>query len=379
MKVVGVASDNEQVVSIGIVLQDPLNNEIVGSATTTTDEQGRFSVPLVLGDRYTHTGDYILRATAYDGAGNPSSDFVSIVLQESPTFYYKTLVAAENGTSTRIYAIDTFNQYVPGPVIGDEMAVLSVDSRAQQIVFGNPEGPLYVVEASAYGTQYEVELPAGPFPKALTAFASYQRDYFVGNSNFPYIQSYSHQGASQFEFQAQYAPVALLAIEDGLYASSQDINGQVIKVDRYNRDNGQLQQSETLNWLPTLLRELDNSHILAAGTENGAGKVALLDKQTLTVVAEELLPEPVRDVTVVDGHAYILTAVGVQVYNPAYTNMSSPMITGAFTALDYEPISGLLYLGHNAGVKSFDLLGTEQGTYPGPFGQVMGLRHHHSK
>lgn len=376
----GVASDNKGVVSIGVLVEDVQHNQIVASGTGNVDEQGRFAIEVRMGDRYTPTGQFQVQATAYDAAGNPSSDFVDVYIQEAPVLFYKTLFTVQDGNNNQIMALDSFNQFVPVATLNSALTVLSVDNRAQNVIFGTEEGSLKVLEAAEYYDQFTIDLPAGPAPKAATAFASYNRDYYIGNTNAPYLQSFSNQGASEKDFNdVSYPPSALHVENDYIFATLISPAGNVRKLDRYDRTSGQLEQSVSLDWEATFLADLDEDHIVIAGEKDQTGVFAIYDKSTLSLVHEQLLPEAVRDMDTWEGNVFLLTAGGFQTYSMQYNVLYDISIFGNFHSLAYEPVDNLIYLGSQGEMWAYAMDGTQVRGNSGLSGKVVAIRHHHSK
>jgi len=269
---------------------------------------------------------------------------------------------------------------VPGPFVGNDLAFLYVDNRAQQIAYGPASGPLVVARSDDFDTHWEMNPAPGPAVPAITAFAAQERNYFLGQSNAPYIQSFSAAGATQAAFSdAQYPPQSLVANSEGLFAGLSSPDHSVNKVDRYDAETGALEFSRTLTWIPEYLVAIGTDYLAVAGRDvANSGKFALLDQDDLVIVDEMTLPEVVWGL---DGHgdnAFVLSAAGLQTYVSSIHTMGGANFNQGYTASAYEPVSGRFFLGKNGQVEAFLNLG-QDASYQGGFDEVTHIVHHHNK
>ncbi|MEY3444419.1 MAG: hypothetical protein RLZZ519_2700, partial [Bacteroidota bacterium] len=135
-EIAGRASDNKGLVSVTAVLFETFTEQIVQTASIPiSGMETDFSFSMPAGDRYTESGDYTLRVTAADKAGNEGSSFLQITVQELPLVYKGLVWAGESGGGAfSIFTQDSTSNVFAGPTGLLDMVDLLMDSKNGQIV-----------------------------------------------------------------------------------------------------------------------------------------------------------------------------------------------------------------------------------------------------
>lgn len=379
--IVGHASDNDRVSSLGAILKRVSDGLLVGSGWGNPDSEGQFDFEMELGDRYTSTGHYVLKVTAYDGEGNPGSDDVDLYLTELPKSFLGAYIAGEDaGGTANLYYLDTLGNVFTGPYLGQHLKGFVADNRYQAILAGGHSGPIMALHPGDFSKLYSLSVSPGFDPTPLRGFSVYERQLFVGNGNAPFIQRHSNTGMSGPSFdQAFYAPHALLADSMGLFAAMGNADGSINKVDRFNRNSTQLQNSRNLSWKTEFLAAAGPSAIAVASNLAGSGKVLLLDKSNLLMRDSINLPESIIAMEGVAGRLFVLMDGGLVEIDTDNGNVSSLLVTGQYKGLAYEPVHGALYLGKTDAVEIRGLDGSLVDVVQGSFGNVTEIEFHYNK
>lgn len=379
--IVGTATDNERVSSVGAILQNVSNGQMAGSGWGIPGTDGSFNFSMELGDRYTPTGLYLLRVTAYDEEGNPASDFAEINLFELPKTLHGVYFAGEDasGSATAFY-VDTAGQVSVGPYIGQELTVFKADNRYQSLLTGGKSGPVQALDVYGMSPLFSIDLPSGFDPVPLRGLGLYSRQLFVGSGNQPYIQRYTNEGLSSSIFdQAFYPPTALVADSIGLYASLSSPDGLNHKIDRYDRSHTGLQASHNLSWSGEFVAVAGSDAVMVGANAFGTGRVLILDKNDLSIRDSINLQENIHAVEGVGNRLFILGPGGAFELDVNSGSTSGLICTGFFTSMAFEPVQELLYMGKDNSLEVYQLDGTLVNSIPGTFGDVTEIEFHYNK
>jgi len=382
--VTGRATDESGSVSITLQLESPLTGQIYASNTGGPDQQGEFSIDLTLGDRYTPAETYILRATAFDPAGNKASDFINLNLSELPFQYYRTIFGTSGLNNLhQIYAIDTFNQVNPGPILNERLMAMTMDNRSQQLVAALADGSMTSYAPTDFSIFFNLDVGNGsPDPNDWPNphLQWYQNQFYLGTTQAPYLRRYTKDGILENTYGVNFPVMDFTTGNDGIYVGMSSPNGNTKKIDHFDRTLGQLRSSRTLAWLPRVVFRPSTDQILVGGEESNQGRLLVL---AVTDLGQELgsisLTDPVKGIFGTANKTWVRQTSRISTYLPSSVSMGLPILIDDFTAAAWDEQRQELWTGKEDLIQVFSGTGSLLRTYPGNFGVVTHFDFHYNK
>lgn len=377
----GTARDNVGVSIVQAQITNTLNNQVVSSATGVVDADGRFNFDLRMGDRYSPTGDYQILVTAYDAAENRSSDFIEVFLREFPSKYYKTLFSASDAAgNATLYSYDTLDQLIPGPSIGQNITGFQQDNRAQHLLIGQRHGTVTAYYPNDFGVLFQLTSDGGPSNIGCTNLATFQNDFFWSSGYGNYLRRYSKEGILETTYDHASFPVYGVAIlQHYVLAGLESSNGNILKLDRYDRTDGILRETKFLEWRPTFFGQVTEDRILVGGNFGGNGQLYYTVEDNINQVLDSTdVAQKVLGIASEGGHTWIRMENRVSTFDPDY-RLGQPTISGEFTTMGWDSRRQQLWLGKEDAIEVYDASGVLLRTITGGFGTVTAIDFHYNK
>jgi len=366
LRVNGFVSDDGGLSQILIRLEYPGSEleSIVFSGELESD----FSVDLKLGDRYLESGRYLLKVTVTDLSGNSNSDFIPLLIAGVPKQIAQITVAStSNSSGTSLLSSPGADQAFTALRSGiNGFKKLASDARAQAVLLlhGNP-GIFEICAADDLQPFYTFSQPDARDLDLI------DRDYLIGSASSPHLKVIKSSGVEGGTYPAiDQAVSSVLLTQAGIYAGTQDAGGFSYFVKSLNRNSGQLAGSRGIDFEVIRLLSGGNQKILAFGNPNGQFRMSVLDSTTLQESDLRNLPETFVDACPSGSGVYILTDAGLRHWQADNGLLSGLLISGNFTALAREEISGELWLGAQGNIERFGPSGQSLGSLTGNFEQV---------
>lgn len=373
-EVAGRASDNEGLVSVTAVLFETFTEQIVQTTSIAiSGMETDFSFRMPAGDRYTEGGDYTLRVTAADKAGNEGSAFLQITVQALPLEFKGLVWAGESGGGAfSIFTQDTAGNVLSGPGGLNSMVDLLMDSRNGQIVAAQSNaGVLSAWDFEEFTPMFQTTLPQGTGTETFSGIAMNRNGFYAAVRVPEYLRSYRFDGSPKNNFeQVLYPGTAVMATSDKVYLGVSGILGSPRKVDVYDIANESLEATQVLDWDVLRILAIDADEILVCGNSSGLGRIFVLDRQSLIRNQETELLEGFRDAMTANGRVWVLTDSGMMEYFPSNGTLSSVLMAGDFSALGVDAARNRLFIGSTDRIDIVTGAGALLGMVQGGFGDV---------
>lgn len=384
VSVKGRATDESGSVSITLQLESPTTGQIFSSKTGGPDQNGDFSIELELGDRYTPTETYILRASAFDPAGNKATDFIDLYLTELPHKYYKTVFSGyEQGAPHTLFTIDTFDQVLTGPSLGSNLVSLHMDNRSRQLIVAQAAGKITSYGPTDYGLLYNLDLGSGspnPSDWPNPQLKAYQGGFFSATLQPPYLRRFNKNGNLETTYGANYPVFGLSVDPDGLFAGMSSPNGNIKKVDQFDRTLGQVKSSRAFDWVPKSIFRASNDQLLVGGEDSGEGRVLVLAANNINQNLEQIsLSDPVVDIFGTRTNIWVRQTSRISTYLPDSRSIGLPSLVDDYTAAAWDEQRQELWTGKNNLIEVYSSSGSLLRTYSGNFGVVTQIDFHYNK
>ncbi len=381
VQVIGTARDNVGVSIVQAQITNILSGQVVSSANGLVEPDGSFNFDLTLGDRYSPNGDYRLTVTAYDAAENRTAEYIEVFLFEFPSEYYQTVFyTADTLGNASLYAIDTLGQIRVGPFLGQNITGFEMDNRAQHLLVGQRHGTVTAYYPSDFSVLFQLFEDGGPSNVGCTYLATYQNDFFWASAHNQYLKRYSKDGIREITYNQVSFPVYGVAVYPlWVVAGLESQNGNVIKLDRYDRSQGVLRETKLMEWRPVFFGQVTEDRIIVGGNYGPRGQLFYTLEDDFTQILDSTdVGQPVYGIESDSGHTWIWMKNRVSTFDPVY-RLGQPTIPGEFTAVGWDPRRQQLWLGKHDVIEVYNANGILIQTINGNFGTVTEIDFHYNK
>jgi hypothetical protein len=370
----GIASDDQGLSSITAILYASISEEVVASRTVPISGlKQSFSFEMSAGDRYTAAGEYALRVTAVDLAGNHGAAFTQINVQALPLAYWGVAWAGDQGGgSYALHWMDTAGVVHAGPAGIQRLVGMFADNRSGQLVaVQTVPGILRAWDWEDFSPLFQVDLPQGTGSETFAGLSMEGTQYFAALKVPPYLRSYRNDGAPINDTEEALHPgTAILATKERVYMGLEGIVGIPLKLDAYDAAGENLLATQLLDWAVEEVLELNADQLLVCGNLQGQGKILVLDRQSLQRDQETDAVGTFVAAATANGRAWILTDQGVYEYFATNGTLSAALVTGNFTALGVDATRNQLFLGGMDQVGVYSGAGALLTTRSGSYGTI---------
>ncbi|HEX2899680.1 MAG TPA: hypothetical protein VHS96_08175, partial [Bacteroidia bacterium] len=349
---------------------------------TLSGVQNNFEFAMPAGDRYTEGGDYTLRVTASDKAGNEGSAFVQITLQELPLAYHGLVWAGEGiGGGFSVFKQDTGNVTTAGPGGLQGMSDLLMDSRNDQIITcQSAAGTLTGWDFDDFSQIFRTDLPQGTGSATFSGLAMNRSGYFASLRVPAYLRSYRFDGSPKNNFDdAGYPGTAVMATADKVYLGVSGLLGSPRKLDVYDVAGENLEATQVLGWEVMRILAVNDAEIVACGNNNGLAQVLVLDRQSLVRYQEKELQETFIDAVAANGRVWLLTDQGLREFYPGDGSASALLVAGNFSAVGVDATQNRIFLGGANVIEVVTGAGAPLAQWTGSFGNVKFIKTHYNR
>ena len=379
--VTGSARDNVGVSTVQAQVTSVLTNQVVGSGSGVVDEDGNFNFDVRMGDRYSPTGDYQLLVTAFDAAENRSSEFLEVFLTEFPSKYYKTLfVTSDTFGNAQLYSYDTLDQILTGPSIGQNITGFEMDNRAQHLLVGQRHGTVTSYSGTGLSVLFQLTEDGGPSSVGCTDLQTYQNDFFWASAYGQYLKRFNKDGIQETAYDQAVYPVYSAMVRDlWVLAGLEAPSGSIRKLDRYDRNQGELRETKLLSWRPSYFAEVVDDKILVGGNSSNFGQLYFTVEDNINQVLDSTdIGKPLLGLTAEGGRTWVWMEDRVSAYDAVY-HLGPPTIAGEFTAIGWDSRRQQLWLGKDDLIEVYGANGTLIQSITGSFGTVTAIDFHYNK
>lgn len=338
-----------------------------------SDKSQDFEFRLPVSSRYAETGEYLLQISALDIHGNGTTAEIPLLIDELPWELQRPMWVGEDGSgNATLHYRDTLGQLQTGPMLGNQLADVKVDNRFRQLIAAeSTTGNAQVWSLNDLAPLYTIDLPTGVVQENITGVSVDQDQIYLGSSVPPYLSVYLTDGDRSGAWSSLPYPVkAVLAGESQLWLSVEGQVGTPTKVDHYDPGTEQLQATYITDWRTDYLLELDGDRLVVAGNENRAGRLRILEANSLQAGSELDLTDEIIGLAGQGNDSYVLTNLGAYQLNPTNGNLLGPVVAGDYTAIGWEREFRQLYLGKENTVEVYDANGNAIATYTGGYGKI---------
>lgn len=380
----GSASDEGGLTQITAQLLSVPDERIFGTQIeTVSGTSADFAFEMELGDRYTPTGDYLLRVSATDEAGNFASDWIDLQLTELPRVRHRTLWAGDDGAGTfTLFGRDTLGNTTSGTGLGQAVSALHMDNRSQTLLVTNAaSGNFTAYRPEDFSQRFSLGIAANGNNESWTGISSYLERYYLSSVVPPYFRVYNSSGDLITTFDdALHPALSVLTTETRLYGGVRGLVGQPLKLDAYGRNSTQLQVTNVLNREIHQVHATTN-HIAAVHLAGQNGRIYLLDGQSLVTLDSIDFSSPLLHTAYSPENdlLYVLTDLGLQTLDPDLAWLSPVTVSGTFSCVAVDRSSGDVYLGRQDVVEILDAQLSPKGMWQGGFGDVSYIDFHYNK
>lgn len=380
--IAGVASDDRALGSVTAVLYESFTEAVVQSKTEPLGGlRDEFSFRMPAGDRYTPSGEYTLRVSAADAAGNIGSAFAQITIQALPLRYRGLVWACDVGAGQyTLHMEDSLQVVRQGPQQLTELAGLLCDNRNGQAVTAEAmPGVLIGWDIEGLDKVFQVDLSQGTGTRTFSGLTMNASRYYCALSVPSYLRSYRFDGAPVDEFEDALHPgTAICAAGDRVFMALKGLVGTPLKVDAYDAATGALEGTYGLDWEAQHLLPVGDDALLVAGNENGLGRVLVLDRTSLALRQAVPMTESLVDVATANGRVWVIGGAGLYELYPATGTLSGLLAAGDYAAIATDAEHNHVFLGGDGSLEQRSGAGALLRTIP-VSGRVAFIDTHYNK
>ncbi|HHG86450.1 MAG TPA: hypothetical protein ENJ82_16990 [Bacteroidetes bacterium] len=382
VRITGQASDNQGLGQVTVTLSDPFTNQILGSSSHALKGlKDDFGFNFKLGDRYTHSGEYQLRITAFDAFGNTANDFVLIQIAELPKqLIHATWVGIDGSEVAQLYVRDSLGLVQSGSILGNKLSGFLIDNRSQQmLVTEGLTGRFDSRNLEDYALNFRNTLLTGGPQQALTGISAVQNKFYLSLNVPPYVRIFDREGAQTTSWSQVLSPVTeILASPVHTWLVLDGAGGMASQLNLYDTFSQQVKATDLLSWRAEKLL-LAAQQIIVCGNDGVQGHVYLLDADHLTHDSENDLTERFLGADGAGQDWFVLLASGLWRIDLGSGNLQGPIVSGNFSSIGFEDVSGNIWLGRQDAVDIYGQNGGLVQTISGSFGLVKWIRFHANK
>lgn len=384
VRIIGRATDNQALAEVTATLSHPFTNQIIGSASTSISGlEAEFAFSLKMGDRYTPSDAYQLRVSAVDAAGNVASDFILPNITELPKVFLQAAWAGVNSAGqAQLFYEDILAQLQTGPILGTQLADLSIDNRSQALLVAEQNsGRFDGRNLEDFALSFRTDLPgSAQQAPSITGIAHTQNRYYLSLGTPPYLRVFDRSGLQISAWSSVPHPAqAILASPDLIYIGVVGFGGSPVAVQAYDRNSQALMTSHLPGFPAEQLRLTGDGQLIAGGNHQGQGRIHLLDAQSLSLQASNDLNAAFLDVAGAGMTWFVLLDSGLWQLDLSSANLQGPIVNGAFTSLAFEETSGNVWIGRENAVDIYSPSGNLLRSITGNFGTVSEIVFHYNK
>ncbi len=381
--IAGITQDDQGLASVTAILYETTTEVVVQTqALNVSGLRNDFSFKMAAGDRYTPAGNYTLKVSGLDGAGNIGSAFTQVSVQALPLVYLGAYWAGTQGSSgAAIHALDTAGVVHTGPSGLVSLTDLLADNRNGQLVaVQSVPGTMRAWAMDGLDPVFQYDLPLGVGTETFTGISMNRRHYYTSLQAPSYLRRNRFDGVLTGSFdEALHPGTAILATSDHVYMGLQGVLGTPTKLDAYDVNGGYLQATLLTDWPIMEICEIDDAQLLVVGNLGSQGQITVVDRLDLGATWELSLNESIVDAVTANGRVWILTDQGLYEYFPGTGNLSGQLVGGNYTALGVDATLNRVLLGSLDQVELRSGAGALITTYAGAYGQVQFIETRYNK
>lgn len=347
------ATDDINLQQVGITLLDQQFIPVVSAASAAVS--GKYitrSLELPIISQQLLSGDYQLRATAWDGSLT-GTDFHTVHVSGVPLRVRAVFTVAETDDGTvALYRTDSLEQTSMATSWTMDFAGAAVSSASQRIfIAGGTNGDLLALEPDGLTTVWQQPnlSPASGTPWFTGVDLCTDGRLYVGRNNGVLQGFLASNGTGAFiaTVPEPYRPEQVAVAGGLVVCAERHIVTQQWQLAFHYPQSGALQQIQPLDLLPVRMFDRDGAHLLLFGNRNGQGVVQ--DRTINGGGSWEPYhwPSEITAVERVGTDVWLVALASGSLQRFTYNNAGSLVIatTPVLTTMAYDAVNGQVYGG----------------------------------
>ncbi|MCB0479096.1 MAG: hypothetical protein KDC84_13085 [Crocinitomicaceae bacterium] len=381
----GTATDEVALDRIEIQLQSstgsPVQSKLVRFASSNTLN---YNVEYPLNDLHLESGNYLLKTTAFDKAGNSYSIYREIIIFGVPRVKQGVFYVADLGGNFTLGRIDSLDQDSTAIGVYPDFGGMEINNYDQQLFYmGYESVDLLAFNTRNYTIEWNVPNLANPPGTYYFHQLNFSSDHLtISLFNDEILKRYKNGGAYG-NVVLNYnggQPETTFKKGDYLYVESKDIGTSSRKFQRYFYSTGSFDEDFTIGFDYRKILSKSSSELVIFGESGGQSQLRIFYENGGNYFQPlNLLPGSFIDAFQVDDNNYLIVQDnGVYAYTYSNNNLITNFTENAILSAAYDDLNDRIYLGFSNLIKVYSSSGIFVRNIP-VSGNVVNIKVHYNK
>ncbi|MEZ4937962.1 MAG: hypothetical protein R2799_10275 [Crocinitomicaceae bacterium] len=381
----GKATDETALDRVEIQLQTISGNPVLPKVIRFADANSfTYNIDYSLDNIHLESGNYMIKTTAYDKAGNSFSIYREVLIYGVPRVKQGVFYVAENGGSYTLGRIDSLDEDSTAIGVYPDYGGMAINNYDQQLFYmGYESVDLLAFNSRNYSIEWILPNLANPPGTYYFHQLNFSEDYLTISLFDDQILKRYKNGTGSGNILLNYIggqPETSLKKGNYLYVESKSLGTAIRKFQRYFFSTGTLDEDFSIPFDFKKIFSKNDDELLIFGESGGQAHVRVFFEnggnyfQPINLFAGNFV-----DALQIDNNRYLIVQNGgVYAYTYSTNNLIQEITESNILSADYNSVNDQIYLGFANMIKVYSSSGALIRNIP-VSGNVVNLKIHFNK